>query len=57
MVAHVKRMEKGTIVFVMFNTLVHNAKLTNVRNVILTQGVLTDTVNAGQDGMEMVMNV
>jgi len=54
---HVKRMEKGTIVFVMFNTLVHNAKLTNVRNVTLTQGVSTDTVNAGQDGMEMVTNV
>jgi len=54
---HVKRMERGTIVFVMFNILDHNVKLTNVRNVTLTQGVSTDTVNAGQDGMEMVTNV
>jgi len=56
MEVHVKKMEKAMTVFVMFNILVHSAKLTNVRNAIHTPSVLTDTVNAGQDGMEMVMN-
>lgn len=39
MEVHVKRMEKGTIVFATSNTQAHSVKLTNARNVTLTPDV------------------